>query len=362
MTKRIWHVSSNPWNSAVTEYALSACMAMQQSSWEVSFSCLKGTLPARRAAELGLSGPAFSNFGLRELRAFRRAFLEIRPDVVCLYGGKENFLSRFLPRDAKIIRLRGSDRDITHIKPPLSYRLSEGPLSAVLVPCEEAYKRYKLLSTHPVHLVPIGLSTERFFFSPRSFLKAKEERPTLRIIGRFDPVKGHREFFPVFKTILDRWSFDAPRPFLEIIGNPVNVTARMLTESAERAGLVLEEDVKIIPWRFKNLADIMSRTHLGIVSSLRSEVICRVAQEFLLCGTPIAVSGVGALKEVLVEPSFGVHYEDLSQAESADLIMQMLYHGWQESVNTRRDRAEEARRHFSYERMGQDLSKIFDAL
>ena len=71
---------------------------------------------------------------------------------------------------------------------------------------------------------------------------------------------------------------------------------------------------------------------------------------------------VGALKEVLVEPSFGVHYEDLSQAESADLIMQMLYHGWQESVNTRRDRAEEARRHFSYERMGQDLSKIFDAL
>ena len=106
----------------------------------------------------------------------------------------------------------------------------------------------------------------------------------------------------------------------------------------------------------------MSRTHLGVVCSLGSEVICRVAQEFLLCGAPIAVSGVGALKEVLRSKSFGIHYGNLSLSDSADLIREQLYRGWQETAETRKKRAELSREHFSFERMGCDLDKVFSPM
>lgn len=43
----------------------------------------------------------------------------------------------------------------------------------------------------------------------------------------------------------------------------------------------------------------MRRAHFGVVPSFDSEVICRVAVEFMQLGTPVLVSDAGALPEIV---------------------------------------------------------------
>jgi hypothetical protein len=103
----------------------------------------------------------------------------------------------------------------------------------------------------------------------------------------------------------------------------------------------------------------MSGTHLGVIPSLGSEVICRVAQEFLLCGCPIFVSGVGSLEECLFSASAGSSYRGLDFSSSVQLFVQTLIQAWQESLATRQERALEAKALFSLSTMGQRLDQTF---
>ena len=106
----------------------------------------------------------------------------------------------------------------------------------------------------------------------------------------------------------------------------------------------------------------MSATDLAVISSLGSEVICRVAEEFLLCGVPLFVSGVGSLEECLVDKSFGSSYRGLSEERAATLLTEKLWQASQESTIERQARAEAARQLFSLEAMGKELSTMLDAL
>lgn len=357
--KTIWHVSSNRWNSAVTEYALSSAVAMQTLGWEVYFSPLHNSLAEKRSCQYNLKGPSFKSFSFLAIPYFLKAYKEIKPDIVFVYGGRETTLSRFLPKKSKVVRFRGSDQDMFRKYNSLLYKISEGDIKAIVCPSSNLTRRFKELSSCPVYTVPIGLSTKIFSFSQEVFARKRTvNRPTVRIIGRFDPIKGHREFFVIFKKMLDVWQYNSPFPYLEIIGNQENVTEKMLKDYADKAGLKLGVDWGLIPKRIENICESMIKTDLGVVSSLGSEVICRVAQEFLLCGTPVGVSGVGALEEVLVENSFGVSYKNKSIAQTARLLADLLFKSWNESAQDKERRSLLAKDRFSLDCLGIKLEEI----
>jgi glycosyltransferase involved in cell wall biosynthesis len=354
-----WILCSNRWNSAITEYALSTARALRLQGWTVFYSALADSPGERRARSYDLPGDSFVGFSLGEVPKLRRLKKSLRPDAILLFGGPETFLARFLPGTLRI-RFRGQDKDVSEPLPPLKTRLNMQHCVAMLVPAKLLQERFQSIIWQPVQAVTLGIDAAKFQFHPEAF--AVERRPTLRILGRLDPIKGHQTFFSIFRQLLRLWPKNRPEPFLEIIGEGANISPEQLRIMAAEFRLREGENWRLRHERVERISEVMSATDLAVISSLGSEVICRVAEEFLLCGVPLFVSGVGSLEECLVEKGFGSSYRGLSEERAATLLTEKLWQASQESAGQRQLRAEAARNYFSLEAMGRQLDAMLNAL
>lgn len=350
---RVWLLCSNRWNSAITEYALSCAQALRFRSWEVFYSPLAETPGARRAAALGLSGRAFASFGIRALPELWREAARLQPDLVLLFGGRETFLVRFLGSVPKV-RFRGQDSDAMVPLTPTRTRLSMSHCQALLTPARLIEERFaQVMQPKPVHQVMLGLDPARYALQAEAWRPS--ERPLLRILGRLDPIKGQREFFPLYRRLLSLWPASEPEPLLEVVGLPANLSEEDLRSAARAAGLREGRDWRLRAEKVEDLRSLLASTHLGLISSLGSEIICRVAAEFLMAGCPILVSGVGALEECLFSESAGASYRGLSEDAVVALLARWLLRSFHEGVGQKAERSRAAVERFSLATMGQVL-------
>ncbi len=344
MNHRVWHLCSNRWNSAITEYALRSAQSLKRVGWQSILSAKPGSPCESRAEALGLRGKSFA-FRWKDLKELRSEAEAIKPDVILTYGGPETFLARFL--GVPVIRFRGQDSDLSESLKPFSLRLNLGFCRAILTPAEVVRKRFvKALPNKAIGAVTLGLDSDVFHHSSQ-----KAERPTLLMVGRLDPIKGHREFMSLFAECLKDPSFQSLYPRLHIVGLSSNLKAEELRSFGSRLGLRDGDDFQVFDERVENLPSLMAAATLGIVPSIGSEVIGRVSEEFLLCGAPILVSDVGSLKELLRDESFG-------SVLSADTLKSWLRRAWHEEESLRMQRAAMAKAHYSLESMGRNLEQF----
>lgn len=356
MKKKAWHLLSNPWNSAITEYALNSCLALSSQNFENTLTPLEGSPAEQRAKLLGIKTSSVKNFSPFSWSRLKALYKELKPDVVFLYGGKETSFARFFT-ESKVIRFRGDARD-TELEPSgFYYKLTQGHVSAVTTPCELISKKLESAQI-PYKTIPLGVNTEKFRF----FGEEKEnERLHLHLIARLDPVKGHKSFLRLYSLLLKNWG-KARRPFLNILGQEEGVSARELRDYASNLGLQIGLDFQITPYRIDNIQNILAKSDLVVIPSLGSEVICRVAEEALLCGVKVFVSGVGALEECLKEETFGVSYKGKNEKEALFLLQETLETLIEESLAEREKRAFSAKELFSLESMGKSLATFIDEI
>jgi glycosyltransferase involved in cell wall biosynthesis len=352
MKKKAWHLLSNPWNSAITEYALSASLALSLENYENVLTPLEGSPAELRGKALGIKVfpvKSFSPFFWFKLRAFYQSF---RPEVVFLYGGKETSFSRFF-KDSKVIRFRGDARDLEAKPLSLYYKLTQSHISAVVTPCDVITHRLKS-SKIPCRTIPLGVNTKKFHFQKTT---KESDRLNLHLIARLDPIKGHRDFFKLYSLLLRTWK-KQKKPFLHILGEEKGVPVKELRDYAASLGLVLDVDFQIIPYRIDNIENQLAKSDLVVIPSLGSEVICRVAEEALLCGVRIFVSGVGALEECVKENFFGASYRKKDEKETLLLLQDTLEGLLQEGAEVREQRAFLAKKFFSLDTMGKALDSL----
>lgn len=356
----VWHLISNRWNSAITEYALSAARATHLLGANTVFTSLASSPAETRAKKHELVVSSLPHFSLRHLGEFRRLASQVKPDLVVTYGGPESFLVRFLSEQKpKLWRFRGHDLVPSHGSRLnlMKTRFSHKVFDRIIVPSQFMQVNFPI-STPPVSVVPLGCDPHRFHRTPQ---QGKVRNMEMLLLGRLDPVKGHREFFPVVKKIIQLWqnqAADLPHPYLHIVGEPANLGVDELARIANNHGLREGVDFVLEGKRLPKVADLMSRAVLGVIPSLGSEVICRVGEEFLLCGTPVAVSGVGSLEEILFSESAGVSYRGLSLDDSAQLIFNLLRKSFFETEDEKKNRARQALEEFSLQRMGQNFEAL----
>jgi glycosyltransferase involved in cell wall biosynthesis len=151
--------------------------------------------------------------------------------------------------------------------------------------------------------------------------------PLFLVVGRFDPVKGHLALLQAFGEFARRLpvpsSTGTPEQLratlpvqLVFVGRSENVLAQSLVERTVEAwkGTVVTHGTRafvegcegrarlfVFDERVEDVHRLMRISHFGIVPSLGSEVICRVAVEFLQSGTPLLSSTAGALAEIIPE-------------------------------------------------------------
>lgn len=340
---------SNRWNSAITEYALSCARAFELLGYKSIFTSLKGSPAEKRAIGYNLHTQSLESFSIQNLFAFKKIYKKNMPQKIITYGGPETTLAMLTPLGkTSVTRFRGYHVD----KKIIRHKLSHGFIENFLSPAEIITEPLSKITSKKVHTIPIGIDTNKFY---RSSINKKLVQPELLIFGRFDPVKGHREFLEVFKHLIDHWDeSDILKPKLRIVGNPANLSVCDLNETIQKYNLT--SHVEVTDERVENVSELLSNVTLGVVSSLDSEVICRVAEEFLLCGTPIVVSGAGALEEVYIEDSTW-SYKGKTVPQVSDLLKQSIVKVFNESEEVKMNRSIKAKSLYSLEAMAASLSK-----
>ncbi len=127
----------------------------------------------------------------------------------------------------------------------------------------------------------------------RDYYNIKENDYVVGVVGRFDPVKGHEVFLHACSKAYNRGLKE-----LKIIlaGFPENISIANMEKLINDNGL---KDITIITGRVDDITYVMNACDLGVISSLGSEAICRVAMEFMACSVPIISSNAGVLPEML---------------------------------------------------------------
>ena len=352
---RIWHLLSNRWNSAITEYMISTVRSLQLLGVENIVTPPIASPAELRLIAAGIPVKGVYSFSPFSLLTFNRLAREIKPDLVFTYGGPETIVSMGLAAmySAKYWRFRGQPSDRNSSFSRVLQDVSHNHVGQMIVPSMAVFNKQSSGNQKKSQVIALGVDAGKY---QRDCALGPTDRPELLIFGRLDPVKGHAQFFKIFKNMLDKWEIDSPRPLLKIVGREENTKVADLEKIRRELGID-SEDVIYISEHIQNTAAVMTAATLGIIPSLGSEFICRVAHEFLLCGTPILVSGVGGLNEVSLENS--VHsYQGLDNDCAAIKLHEVLQRSYLEPEAVRLRRSLEAKDMYSLEAMAKQYQQL----
>lgn len=382
--RRIHVVCSNRWNSAITEYSLSLAQALSK-NYDVVFTPQRGSPAEKRALKAQLKVMPLESFRFSEQDRFRYLSNTIKPHFTFTFGGQESLLLSFKKKDKHEcwVRVRGERYQKSRLSSKF-FSLSHRKFDGFLTPCDLVKKDLlKVMPQKKIRTIALGLSSEKFYFfdggqtGSNSSQKANsvqtgdqdlnnnKNHKNFMIFGRLDPVKGHENFFKIFKTFTELYPHIKAK--LIVAGREENIRFDQLLEIAQSLGI--SKHVVFKKGTIEHLSKLLAQADVGVISSLDSEVICRVAQEFLLTGTKILVSGAGATEEVLLEPSFGASYRGKSAEETASLMADLVLGRDQtdptdltDIIEQRRQRAFKAKEHFSLEAMRNHLESYLGEL
>ena len=231
-----------------------------------------------------------------------------------------------------LIRTRGTTRPLRDHW--LNRRLHEDWIESVIVPAQVIASQLRQVLNlpperlhviyYPVNPSKIGVKEESEAQQSRleclDRLGIPKHCRVIGIVGRIRPVKGQRILLKSFVALRKRF----PDIVLLMLYRDTNET------EAEWQGLLqdlvesnLLQSVYLYGYR-EDVLEIMRHTDIGVVSSVDSEVICRVAVEFFSVGTPVVAFPTGALPEIIQDGVTGRIAKDKSAEALAETLEWML--------------------------------------
>ena len=231
-----------------------------------------------------------------------------------------------------LIRTRGTTRPLRDHW--VNRKLHEDWIEAVIVPAQVISSQLRqVLNLPPERLQVIYYPANPSLIDSQGESEAQQSRlecldrlgipehcRVVGIVGRIRPVKGQRILLKSFVALRKHF----PDIVLLILYRDTNET------EAEWQGLLqdlaesnLQQNVYLYGYR-EDVLEIMRHTDIGVVSSVDSEVICRVAVEFFSVGTPVVAFPTGALPEIVQDGVTGRIAKDKSAEALAEILEWML--------------------------------------
>ena len=162
-----------------------------------------------------------------------------KPDVVCAHWGEDHSywgLLKSLYRDSvPLIRVRSLDPKPPNAH-PISRLLHENQTNLIVVSnsyLRRCYLELFALREERVKIVPPGLDFSEYEGLTSRTAGYKADHPTVGLLARFSPVKGHRNFFQAARTVAER----IPEVRFLLAGFESELKTRDLRKMAEDAGV-----------------------------------------------------------------------------------------------------------------------------
>ena len=215
-----------------------------------------------------------------------------------LYAFAKRSLASF-----RLIRTRGASRKV---KPHWPNQILHGKWTdALIIPGKVVAERdlqgidLPENSPHLIHY-PIDILETSLLETQDNYRKQfniPETHHVLAVVGRIRQEKGHLLLAESFQLLLE----DFPQTILLILyrDTPDDLPEMLELQNRIRE-LGIEDKVRFDSER-EDIRQLMAFADGGVVSSIDSEVICRVAVEFFSVGTPVAAMPTGCLPEIILE-------------------------------------------------------------
>lgn len=306
---RILHVVGVRWWSAIAAYAVDLADAQRRAGHRVSLAALDGAPAVREARARGLEvthtfGPdAWEQNHLR--RRLAASVREKGVEVLHVHTGVGHLATELARRGhpAALVRTRGE------IRAPRATpwnRWLYGRADAITLSASSLRDGIGTLGLAPRDLpVVLGaVDTERFAPGALPGREAVRRRLGLDpaafvvgIAGRLSPVKGH------VHAIRALAHPDAATVHLLVSGEEAQVRRADLAREAQAFGV--SGRVHLVD-RVRDVREIFAAIDVGLVASVGSEAICRVAAEMMACAMPVIASRISVLPDMITNGTNGV--------------------------------------------------------
>lgn len=263
------------------------------------------------------------------LQSLRKTLHSFQPDVLnphCPPGHSFLALARALsPSNAPLVRTVADPRspNSNFVNAFLHRRLTKG----ILFTSRSSLNRYSRLlwkSTVPVQVILPGFRADDFIagVKPQGYRErfgVKPDQIFAGIIARMSPEKGQEVFLEALSKLGEA---DRKRIFCVMAGEDSRERGQAALQAiAKQHGV--ENQVAFLG-KLDDVRRLMSELDLGIITSTRSEAICRVALEYMSFGIPILSSDVNILAEVVRDDVNGLSFPNQNSDAMAAKLQTLL--------------------------------------
>lgn len=326
-TLNIAHFEDEPWDSGLAHYALTLAAEQKRRGNLVLFAGLRNSPVTAAARELGLSCLLWSEgiAGWFELAQTRRRLMEFKPHILNAHTGTAHARAVLTaPKNCAIIRTRADAR----------------------LPQANALTNWVAKKTATIiaanSLLESALHEAFPFARTRRVLQGLEgpaqttplpETPTVGILARLDPVKGHEVVLDAARIIKTQV------PNVQILCAGEGVLLDRLRWQLPALGLA---DTMKFLGRVPDARGFINSCRVGVVASIGSEAVSRAAIEWMAAGRPLVATRVGGLPDIVEDGVTGLlvapeNPEALARAVSdilmhprrAELMGQQARQNWQ---------------------------------
>jgi len=305
------------WYNACAWYAVTLSCALKRRGHRIIVGGDPGSPPATEAQKLGLE--TYFKLWLSKVEPFTfvynlKRLAELlekeKIDVINAHRSETHLLSSLLSYLGKkkvgVIRTRG---DVRNPKNNFFNRYLNNSLTDKIIITSEVLKESYLydlkIPKEKVKTIAPGIDKEFFSPQPKSKkwkdkLKLDDDCVVVGIVGRLSPVKGHEYFIKAASHVLKNSSKKIK--FL-IAGENAQIKFNFLENIIHRLGM---SDNFIPVGKVEDVRGIISLFDIGVISSVGSEMVCRVALEYMAMGKPVVGTRVNAIPEMVEDRKSGI--------------------------------------------------------
>ena len=317
------------WYNACADFAVKQAQGLMLLGHQVLLLANPDTPVATRAREAGIdtceeidfAGMGAIAIAPSRLKALARNF---GADIIIAHRGESHLIGALAARGSnlRIARFRGDVRAprADMFSRWLNERLTDG-IAVSTIQLKRDYESKFKLGSIPIEIIYPGIDIDRFKIEiPKPELKAKfgfvQEKPLIGIVGRLSPVKGHRFFIEAASLVTKKF----PDAQYVIAGGDAQIKMEDLEQMAAAS------EVKNIHFMgiTDNIGELISSFDIGVVSSIGSEMICRVLLEYFAAGLPVVATKVNQISELMTQSEGGILVQPEDPLQLCEAIFNML--------------------------------------
>jgi glycosyltransferase involved in cell wall biosynthesis len=366
--KRILHFIGGGELGGAEELLLSLMKLLDKEQYEVQLICLCQGPFAEMAARHGFKAEVIlmrHKFDLNTIKPIREYLLSNEIDLVHTHGVRANLVARTaafkegLPVVTHFHSVLRYDYDSIY-KAMMARFLTKttNKYTNRFIAISRAIKQEILAMGVPEQIIEVihnGLDTSRYA-RPRQAQETRRElglapdKPTVAMVARLHPVKGHKYFLQAARKVLDQ---GINAQFL-IIGEGI------YREAIENwiKDLGLEGQV-IMPGYYSPIEDIYGVMDLLCVPSLM-EGLGMVVLEAMYFQVPVVASNIGGIQEIIRDQENGLLVEPGDTKGLAAAIIKLLRDP--KLASQLSTKGEETLQYFSPQRMARQVEDVYQAL